>query len=218
MKLERARKFIGELRTVFDDYAKDSPLSARATFDEDGECPHLAISWKGIGLLPGAIIGDAVHNIRTALDLMASELARLNGESDRNVYFPFASSAANFPKQLKSKGFHKTGVESVIVLEGLRPYRGGDESLRAIHDLDIEDKHTALIPAHANIDFAIAATIEFCKPEGMLLPVSTKDVQFMFPSDKPLGGMPILETLERLVQLVECILNAFAVVVAARSR
>ncbi|MDE2333872.1 MAG: hypothetical protein KGK10_04985 [Rhodospirillales bacterium] len=35
----------------------------------------------------------------------------------------------------------------VEVIRSLEPYKGGNAALRAIHDLDIDDKHVALIPA-----------------------------------------------------------------------
>jgi hypothetical protein len=56
---------------------------------------------------------------------MASEMARLRGESDRNVYFPFAESAEHFDKAIKSKNSIK---------QGKMPSR---LPLRALHDLDI---------------------------------------------------------------------------------
>src|ERR1041384_1788255 len=34
----------------------------------------------------GPIVGDIVHNLRSSLDMMACELARLNSKSDKSVY------------------------------------------------------------------------------------------------------------------------------------
>ena len=215
MKLERANKFIHELRVTFDAYANDTPLCGAVKIVDDH--PQIAISWKGIGLLPGAIIGDAVHNMRTALDLMASELARLNGQSDKNVYFPFASSEDDLSEQIKAKSFHRAGADAVNLLRGVRPYKGGNDSLRAIHDLDIADKHTALIPAHTEMDFELEASIEFGDTREKSFPVLARKVEFIFPPDGPLGGMPVLETLEGLVKLVCGIIEAFSDLVASRA-
>jgi hypothetical protein len=34
-------------------------------------------------------LGDAIHNLRTALDLLACDVVRLNEKSTKGVYFPF---------------------------------------------------------------------------------------------------------------------------------
>ena len=44
-----------------------------------------------------ALLGDVVHNLRAALDLLDSELACINSKSDRNFYFTFAATMADFP-------------------------------------------------------------------------------------------------------------------------
>jgi hypothetical protein len=44
------------------------------------------------------------------------------------------------------KGAHPDGVQ---IVRDLEPYHGGKHSLRALHDLDVLDKHKLLIPALA---------------------------------------------------------------------
>src|SRR5262245_58298489 len=106
IKLERAKKFIDEFRAEESRYRADDPLSAKARTFLYGHITF-ELSWKGVGLLPGAIFGDAIHNLRASLDLMASELARLNGKSDKDVYFPFAHSQDNLAEAIKKKSFAK---------------------------------------------------------------------------------------------------------------
>src|SRR5438874_575713 len=48
-----------------------------------------------------AIIGDVIHNLRAALDLMAVQVVRLNHQSDEDVYFPFSKSAARFDEAIQ---------------------------------------------------------------------------------------------------------------------
>ena len=108
-------QFIEELRTEERKFANNDPLSAWAMEIDGG--PSITLSWKGAGLIPGAIVGDCVHNLRTALDLMASELARLNNKGDKNVYFPFADSEDRFPAAIKSKHFDKCGQDAVDLIK-----------------------------------------------------------------------------------------------------
>src|SRR3954466_15009690 len=125
VKLARARHFIQELEAEAERYKNSDPTSVR--LDHEANPPNIHVEWKGVTLMPGAIIGDAVHNLRTALDLMASELARINGKSDKDVYFPFASSADRFDQAIKSRSFDKAGDDAVALLRKFEPYRGGNE-------------------------------------------------------------------------------------------
>lgn len=216
VKLKRAGKFIGELRSALDQYLVRVPFEGVITATKDG--PTVEIKWDGIGLEPGAVIGDCVHNLRTALDLMASQLARSNGHSDKGVYFPFGDSEDGLSDALRRKKFDRCGDDAVKLLVSLAPYRGGNEMLRGLHDLDIQDKHSALILAHQTFEWRIEG--EFTVPEVGSIHVPAKlDVSnhvFHFPPDGPLAGRPIIQTLEELVQLVEGILKSFESLVMVR--
>ena len=136
-KLKRATKFIDELEILLNDYNNNEPFSARLDYANN---PHnVMIEWKGLGHEATAVLGDAVHNLRAALDLLASELARINGKSDRNIYFPFASAKAEFPNAITKGNFNKAGPDAVTLLHTFAPYRGGNELLRALHEFDIKD-------------------------------------------------------------------------------
>lgn len=213
-RLLRAAHFIGEIRAEEHKFVSNDPLSAWA-IEIDG-VPSVTFSWKGVGLLPGAMVGDCIHSLRTSLDLLASELARLNKKSDKNVYFPFAESEEFFPAAIKGRGFHKCGQDAVDLIRTFSPYKGGNEHLRAIHDLDIADKHTALMLAAANQDFEINEEISLYPNACTRLGLKLKGCQFIFPHDGPLGGSPLIETLENLVKLVDGIVEAFAAMVALR--
>ena len=215
MKLVRASVFIAELRSVLDQYVKDDPLSANIEFVVDH--PQVSVSWKGIGLLPGAIVGDAIHNMRTALDLMASDLVRINEGNDKSVYFPFAGDETKLAAEIKKKNFDRAGDDAVALLRTFAPYKGGNESLRAIHDLDIEDKHRALILTVGTFNFEFDGAIDLENIDQRTASIIAKDVEFVFPPDGPLAGWPLLETMEKLLKLVQGIVEAFAGMVALRS-
>jgi hypothetical protein len=42
---------------------------------------------------------------------------------------------------------HRAAPELVDLIRSLKPFTGGNISLRTVHDLDIQDKHTGIIPA-----------------------------------------------------------------------
>jgi Tetratricopeptide repeat len=90
--------------------------------------------------------GDAIHNIRTALDLLACCLAIKNGHSDvGKTAFPFWGSEAKFKK-------NSVGPMSMLsdpmrkAIWNLKPYPEGDAQLWGLHEIDIASKHRAIVP------------------------------------------------------------------------
>ena len=213
IKVERAEHFIRELEAELESYRRSRPLSAKLNLDEDP--PTVSVRWASIPPRHGAIIGDALHNLRTALDLMASELARLNGESDKNVHFPFSDAPQDYDSAIRRKGFHKTGADAVALLKQFKPYRGGNELLRALHALDIQDKHTNLIPTAKHMNVKINGHYDAAKLDAQGMNVEG-DIALVFPESGLLGGENVIQTLKDLVRLVNDILEAFASVVAQR--
>lgn len=191
----------------------DQPLSIKFVQEED--TLNADITAKDPPPLLGSIVGDAVHNLRTALDLMATELVTMSGGSAKSVYFPFGNDLADFEKQIKGKNFHRAGADAVDLLRTLAPYVGGNAALRGLHDLDVQDKHKTLIPVPHYASTHVPMTLG----EGGQYTVgkSTTKAFFQFPADSAFAGKDLVPTLKELVQLVEGILQAFAALVAART-
>ena len=149
-----------------------------------------------------AIIGDAIHNLRAALDLLACELVRLNGGSDEDVYFPFAADAIAFERKLKKSHIDRAGPAVVEHMKGLRAYKGGNVPLRALHDLDIADKHQMLLPVaeYANFgDASFGGIAVISVGLGVHLgPVQEGFTLFRFPTDPKLRVGQIIKTKYKL--------------------
>ncbi|RYD59958.1 MAG: hypothetical protein EOP60_00590 [Sphingomonadales bacterium] len=146
LKIARARYHIERLRRELETYHQKLPIRRSAQFDP----PYLTFKVEVFVLPPigiPTIIGDAVHNLRCSLDLLASDVVRLNGKEPADVYFPFARDAAGLEVMIKKKHMDRAPPAAVDLVRQVRPYRGGNLLLRTIHDLDIADKHQALIPA-----------------------------------------------------------------------
>lgn len=214
MKLERADQFIKELEANLEDYRRSDPFKVR--IDANQHPPVMVIDWAAVKGLPGAIVGDAVHNIRTALDLMASELVRMSQKSNKNVYFPFSETAETLDGRIKDKNFHKAGRDAVDLLKTFAPYKGGNELLRALHDLDVQDKHRALVVANRNMNIQIAGSYNIDSPTENDLTVVGHDVHYIFPDDGPLAGRIIVQTLKDMMELVNGIIESFSRLVGLR--
>jgi hypothetical protein len=93
-------------------------------------------------------VGMIVHCIRSALDILMVKLAEREGHAaPTDVYFPVAGSREDFFEG-RSPAIKKIDRLSDVdkrIVENLKPYKGGDKTLYAIHRLDIMRKHQRLI-------------------------------------------------------------------------
>jgi hypothetical protein len=92
----------------------------------------------------GAIVGDVVHNLRSALDVAAWQLAIANDEAaarkKRNqVSFPLTGCAEEFKKPHRALKFFSEPAREVI--ERLQPYQPSMEALGWLRALSNADKH-----------------------------------------------------------------------------
>jgi hypothetical protein len=156
LKIERAKRHIQELSNGIVDYLKARPF--RVVVEKDPNSPNHLWTLRVKNEVPchlSAIIGDAIHNLRASLDLLASDLVSMAGGNTKNVYFPFGDDADGFEEMIKKRHLDQAGDDVVEMVRSLKPYKGGNELLRTIHDLDITDKHKTLIPtAHYGGDVA----------------------------------------------------------------
>jgi hypothetical protein len=163
----------------------------------------------------GAIIGDIIHNLRSALDLVACDLVRAAEGKDatvERVYFPFCQSAEDLEGMIRTRQFDRAGDRAVQVLCGLKPYRGGNAALRAIHDLDVQDKHTSLILAKTSVAIPIVRTLDNDGTPSIALggkPPKISKITAVFPPGSVLAGHEIIPTLHQLVELAFSIIKTF---------
>ena len=113
-------------------------------------------------LLPIAFSVEAgayINAIRSSLDILAMTLVkRLHLAIPENqVYFPIADSEQAFSKKGGAPLLQKLPAEARAQLLSLKPYRGGNAALWALHHLDIVRKHRRLLdvqirPIHLSME------------------------------------------------------------------
>ena len=96
--------------------------------------------------------GAYINVIRSALDILAVALSKRYGITNpKNIYFPVVESAAVF-QGMKFKGAElvkRMPPADRKIIEALKPYRGGNDTLYALHHLDITRKHHRLLSVSA---------------------------------------------------------------------
>lgn len=217
LKVSRAKALVLEVeRGVSDFQSRPGTIQIAFTVEQPGTLNiHLQILNPDASI--AGAVGDAAHNLRSALDIMATELVQASGGNSHQVYFPFADSAEALDIQLKKKNFYRAGQDAVSLLRSLKPYKGGNVALRGLHDLNIRDKHIALILSRQQIDASIVLERETDDAPWQIRAPEVKNIKIIFPPDSPLAGEEVIPTLHRMVETVEGVLSAFSSLVAARS-
>jgi hypothetical protein len=153
LKIKRANRHISEIETASRELPKrrayhfvvGKPAAGKLNIQYLAEAGFLPVEFSGA-------LGDAVHNLRSAFDHIAIAFAAppLGTGNPKNIYFPTGADRRAFVAELgrKMKG---ASPDALRVIEELEPYDGGQHSLRALHELDIMDKHKLLIPAIARM-------------------------------------------------------------------
>ena len=187
-----------------------------------------------------AVIGDVVHNLRSALDLLVCALVRANNQDDKHVYFPVAQSVETLDEAIKNGKVKRAGPSVVEFVRNLNPHRGdgGDWIISALHDLDILDKHRLIIAIGCVGEFqravvglrwesSIAVTLPGFQWAGLEDGAKMLDIRaesglelgtefpaafsIAFGFSQPVGGLPIIDNLGKMADRLEAIVNSFAV-------
>jgi hypothetical protein len=157
LKIDRARKHADDLEGEIRAYWETSPVSihgAGVVLTENGGTGARIFSVKNIKPLPESIallVGDAAHNIRSALDHFAWVAVRNPG---RDTTFPIWSQedvpeAGKWQKKVRKDLMGASPALQADVLR-LQPWpTGSDSQLWYIHELDRIDKHRLLIAVAA---------------------------------------------------------------------
>jgi hypothetical protein len=166
LKIKRAEKHLSELSILF---RKKKPFS----YFIETNCKtglRSTFAKRNIDVANDAaiIIGDIIHNLRSAIDhaywTCTNEYAK-NDNEKRNIQFPIAKTEADFINCVLTGLPKKVSESFCLALTELKPYRdSGNQLLCAIHDMDVKDKHKLLIPT-GNFTKITSASIQKQVPD-----------------------------------------------------
>ena len=250
LKLKRAKRHLLEAENT----ARDLPHRQGRNFvfgadQKTGKAQIIFIGHSNMPMEFAGVVGDVIHNLRSTLDHVAVVLATppIGTGNPRHAYFPtgidrdtFITARDGFTKpsgkRVKGK-MEGAPTDALRMVEELEPYDGGKHSLRALHDLDILDKHKLIIPTISKMTinrfcvsigeqtFSLGATDFKSDGDGFNLtalidcPVDpSTDFKFnndfeaafeiVFAKDQPLGGERIVETLSKIADTCQGFIEA----------
>lgn len=148
-KIDRATKHIDELNELL---RKNRAFSYIAeTNEKTGECATYAERNEAVISDATTIAGDAIQNMRAALDHAYWEIVSPFAASARdrkNVQFPFSETAARLDEAAKHRLADRVSVAFFQAVLALRPHGepGGNELLYAVHEFGAVDRHRSPTP------------------------------------------------------------------------
>ena len=239
-KLERAKKHLSDYEEAEREFFGRKPckIVVEDFFGQSvpGSAAFIARIKDPVPNSLSMIIGDLIHNLRTALDLMACDLVRLAGRNPSYVYFPFCESPDDLKDAIRKRNIHKAGEDVVRLVESMQPYKNGNLLLRAIHDLDVYDKHKTVLLTIAAASFPLSdflgrsietpsgdgrwntilvdGSMVLGLPASMSPPLGTEMPSrffLCFEDGYPfIKGRPVLEFLHHATKLVDGVIESFA--------
>jgi hypothetical protein len=127
---------------------QDDPKTGRRTYD-------MVIKRELPDSVP-FLIGDVVHNLRSALDHVAYEIVKRSGRPpSQGLVFPIKDTRKEVIDAIKSEIQVAAGSELVtLIVDRIQPHEGGNgHALWVLHRLDCIDKHRELLPAVDSLAF-----------------------------------------------------------------
>jgi hypothetical protein len=164
LKVKRAQKHIDDLKCAFDRFIETHPHTFVFGNDTDTNTRSVEVRFgEAIPTEFSLILGDAIHNLRTALDHATWELIGIDGGTqDRQTAFP--SRRTKIEYETACHGIKTPCDDTKKFLIALAAYEGGaGEILYALNRLDNADKHTVLTPV---IGMARVGEIKVVQPNG----------------------------------------------------
>lgn len=148
LKIERAKHHVNDLNEQLDAFLARRPFKLVVRYKPKRSQAILAV--KTEEAIPPAlslVIGDAVHNLRSALDLTLYAMAHAKSPSPHKIQFPFPRKKEGLEGAINSGHVKFAGENVAEAVRRLQPYPDGNELLCGLHALDVRDKHWLLILA-----------------------------------------------------------------------
>jgi hypothetical protein len=163
LKIERAKQHVNDLNRQVNEYLSRNPFELRIR--ERKIPPQRLIYIKADAPIPDSfslVIGDAAHNLRSALDHLCFAMVSNQAEekSRARIGFPFAKRGGEgLSGAIATRQMHLAPKHVIDELHALNPYASGDKYLFAVSALNERDKHHFILTVGLGIQFSVTALV-----------------------------------------------------------
>ena len=148
-KVERAEKHVKDLHALISGFLDRGDIyEVVPEFKDNGDTDYVfRVRVEIPGDVP-LILGDAIHNLRSALDHAVCSLVVHNGKKVEKWHgFPiFGDTAPDCHEAGIRHAVDGAGDAAFKIVAGEEPYKGANNPLWGLHKLDIDDKHKFIVP------------------------------------------------------------------------
>ena len=149
LKIERAKYHVNDLSGKINAYLAQKPYTlVFVRMKNSNRATPMLKSQIAIPPEFSLIIGDAVHNLRAALDHVIWQMIGHLATRPENVQYPFPTkpvSEDGFRSAIVGREIQRAGEHVVKTIISLNAQPGGDKLIYGVHTLDIADKHKLIV-------------------------------------------------------------------------
>lgn len=145
LKIERADHHIHQLADQIRAFSQSDFYTIGAERNPDSGVYELKLRITNTFSTASAlIIGDAVHNLSSSLDYIATAVV---GSADNRISFPMDEDRRGLERSKSFQAISRTRSDvASAILDRIQPYKTGNYLIWALRKLDNVDKHKLLIP------------------------------------------------------------------------
>ena len=234
LKIKWANDHIGRLDAEIKRLVSEGYFVLKQSFrPKTGETTIRSEAEKPIPPELSLMIGDSVHNLRAALDILMYSFAKDRSPKPWRIEFPFPRENDGLKKSIDKAHIKFAGTKVVDEVTRLDPRPDGNKLLYELHRLDVRDKHHVLVLARhtpiikadelrrmTGLPIFGSGSIRYIGPEGgevfttVTQPNASgidrdqkTDVQpafsVAFGVGEPCAGQPVISTLNECSSAVE---------------
>jgi len=239
LKIERAYSHLAEIERELAGFWKSHPYHFLIGKHQGANEISIMCMINSSTARFSCVVGDIIHNLRSALDHLASDLVAISGGNIKRAYFPTGKDVAGFKSATKNK-IEDAGAspEAVAAIQRLETHATGNGAIRRLHDLDIIDKHSTIVTlasihsierlgARYGETYVALPNFKISSQGDVVtitVPVPTdigigdlkidKDFQatpsIVFDKGQPFESESVIPTLRQLAQFIEEVVSGFA--------
>ena len=179
-KTERAKAQIDDLNARIRAFFRPRPYEMVFDINEKDEQVWSFRLTTKISIELSVVIGEILHNLRSPLDQMLCAVALQHGLSEDYVQFPSGVSIDKFKARLKDQKKLGIPTDALAIVEAAKPYKGGNDLLHALMELNRRDKHrVGIVPINLPAQMSFSQIVFM---EGIPLVVGPRTGQHLLQS------------------------------------